>query len=345
MKNSKWVRSLVAAIAAGSAAGNAALPAPALASAPYVIFNERQVEGWAASADVLSSSEMLRIVWEALPSTVTVYPTENYYYFTVFVAGRTFNGNILLGPDYLERGVFSFAYTEITGDDINRDPILVESLFSSENGALIDRLSKSEYRIEIAGKSVTFKINEVDTRQPEGMAAASETYLGRVFDESGVIFILLYDQKSKTFAFILDDAGAPVPLLEIRPEVHLHSRSGFVFVEDDARRKVLAAVYRYNTISNNYYDGPFDQLDYNNTELFDFRAAIIDSNPNLNGRIDEYGNYIDDQDTKAAIIPYWSYIDARAIGDVRGCLGGRRDWAQIYRCIKTPAPQAATDRR
>ncbi len=127
---------------AGCVATIATQPANASMAAPYVVFNERQISGWASQVDVSNSYEMLRIVWAALPASVVVYPTETYYYFTVYVAGRTFTGNILLGPDYLDRGVFSFAYKEVSGNDQGRDPIAVEALYSRENGAAVQRVSK-----------------------------------------------------------------------------------------------------------------------------------------------------------------------------------------------------------
>lgn len=331
-----WFRSLLAAIGAGSVAMSATLPADVYAFEPYVVFNERQVEGWASSANSRSADEMLKIVWAALPPKLTVYPTENYYYFSIYVDGRTFNGNILLGPDYLDRGVFSFAYKEVSGNDVGGDLISVEAMYSGENGVRIKRLSKLEYEIEFNAKAVVFRINDIDTTRPPIPIAASERYLGRVFDESGAIFFLMYDSIGKVFAFILDDNTPNISLVEAKPSVLLHERSGFVFVQDGVGRKVLAATYRYNEFSNNYYDGPFDQIDYNNYEIFDFRSALIDSNPDLTGRIDQYANYLADPDVKAAITPYSSYVDARTIGDVNGCLEERRDWASIYRCIKTP---------
>ena len=45
-----------------------------------------------------------------LPDEVNVYPTENYYYFKFYEAGREVWGNIRLDVDYRKEGEVSFAY-------------------------------------------------------------------------------------------------------------------------------------------------------------------------------------------------------------------------------------------
>ncbi len=69
----------------------------AVGPAPRVTFNQQFVEGVNAQAiDLEDSDAVFRIVFHSLPAEVTVYPSENYYYFILYTDGNQIWGNIRL---------------------------------------------------------------------------------------------------------------------------------------------------------------------------------------------------------------------------------------------------------
>ena len=101
-------------------------------------------------------------------------------------------------------------------------------------------------------------------KPPEDVLRAGERYLGPVFDESGIRFFLGFNPDLKQFSYILDETVAVADeLIETRvsPSLTVGRRTGFAFVKDRyAPRHILVGVYAGNIASNNYLDGPFDQL-------------------------------------------------------------------------------------
>ena len=80
---------------------------------PYLVFNQKWLEGLRSkSLDVENVDEIFSYIFSNLPDEVVVYPTENYYYYKLYVDGKQLWGNIRLAAGRRERGVLSFAYFE-----------------------------------------------------------------------------------------------------------------------------------------------------------------------------------------------------------------------------------------
>ena len=110
----------------------------------YLLFNQRWIEGLTVdTVDFEDVDAMFWHVFSGLPDEVVVYPSENYYYFIVYLGGRQFWGNIRLPAGRWDRGVLSFGYFEFKekwlrkseqGDKWNR--CLIEGMIVlSETGA------------------------------------------------------------------------------------------------------------------------------------------------------------------------------------------------------------------
>jgi hypothetical protein len=75
-----------------------------------------------------------------LPTEVTIYPSENYYYFIECIAGRQIWGNIRLPAGKREQGVLAFAYSEFI--EFPSDPFNTLSrskYFTERDGVTVKR--------------------------------------------------------------------------------------------------------------------------------------------------------------------------------------------------------------
>ena len=137
-----------------------------------------------------------------------------------------------------------------------------------------------------------------------------ERYIGPIFDESGVRFLLVYNQKLKAFHYLLDETITPNESFTPSPStdrILIGNRTGFAFYRDHKlNRKILIGVHESNSRLNNYYDGPFDQLPDNFLDGNSLHDAILEVAPYLKGRIDRYGSSFDGE-TRYMIAPYVHY--------------------------------------
>ena len=79
---------------------------------PRVTTNQQFLEDIALK-DTLKINDALsvfKMVLESLPDSVTVYPTENYYYFKFNYGGTQFSGNIRLENERRDKGQVHFAF-------------------------------------------------------------------------------------------------------------------------------------------------------------------------------------------------------------------------------------------
>ena len=74
-------------------------------SSSYLLLNQKWVEGLSTdSVDLEDVDEMFWHIFSRLPGEVTVYPSENYYYFILYLDKRQLWGNIRLAAGRRERG-------------------------------------------------------------------------------------------------------------------------------------------------------------------------------------------------------------------------------------------------
>ena len=162
---------------------------------------------------------------------------------------------------------------------------------------------------ECAGRTVTFLLNRLEQRLPKKLCrGAAEVFVQRTFDESGLGFVLLFDDHARRFLWVLDEEQ-PVPehWRELAPGLLQGRRTGFVF-QQRASRKELVAVRGQSVDRNDFYDGPFDQLADNYASQSPLRKCLEKWRPLLRGRIDDLGRFIDaEAPARVAIVPYQTY--------------------------------------
>lgn len=308
-------------------------------SRPQLVTNEAAVAEATrpAAFDIKDPMAVLAFVLGSLPSRVTVYPTENYYYFKFVHAGVPIAGNLRLDPRDRDKGRVYFGYYEDNADWKKDGPGKALELDGTRN-VQVERVDTLLYRITYQGTSVLFALNDVSqVKPPPGIVGPDERLIGPVFDESAVRFFLVYNSKAKVFHYILDETAPVSDQLEPArrsDRLLLGKRTGFAYYRDHRiDRKILIGVFEQNIRLNNYFDGPFDQLPDNFIEGETLRQAIVDSDPDVKGMIDRLG-YFQKDDTRYAISPYMQYRNENDLLQVHRCANDRRIPASsYYRCF------------
>ncbi len=274
--------------------------------------------------------EVFQFVLNSLPDRVKVYPTENYYYFYFYQNGVKYAGNFRLDVGRRDKGLVNFAYFRATTHwaSDNKD---YGAMLGAKQGVMVEKLNDLSYKISAGGKSVIFDLNDLSgVKPPEGIIRPGETYLGPVFDESGVRFFLIFDKPAKKFHYVLDET---VPLTDELvdgrdlTQTVIGWRTGFAFLkEGKPERKILIGIFRANADVNNYLDGPFDQLPDNFLKGDELRQALLIARPQLKGKIDRFGNALD-REERELIAPYAAYETVDDLKIAEECALKRKDVA------------------
>jgi hypothetical protein len=313
-----------------------AAPVTSAQTLPKVTTNEGYIEEIAgAGLDLDDPRAVFGHILKSLPGEVTVYPTENYYYFSFFQGGVRYAGNIRLAIDLRDKGLVAFnyflessAWQEDTEDHYRE--------FGSKDGVKVEKVSALVYKISADGKSVTFKLNDLSDVKPPALVEG-ETFLGPVFDESGIRFFLVFDETRKLFRYILDETVPVTDELMETPElthISLGRRTGFAFFDDPiVQRKILIGVFEANSRVNNQFDGPFDQLPDNFLKGDELRRAILLARPDADPNMDPLGNRPGGEE-RELINAYKLYENASSLAAFESCAANPSpDWT--YRCLDT----------
>ena len=289
----RFLPHLTLAFAALAAAGAASAQS---SDPPHLTTHQSYMEEAlrAGTLDVKDPMAVFAFVLNSLPDTVKVYPTENYYYFTFTLNGSPYAGNIRLEASSRDQGKVQFGYYEQTTGWRDDTPGEFRVLDES-NGVKLEKLERLRYRLSYKDKSVVFQLNDLsNVKPPEKTLSPHETFIGPIFDDSGIRFFLVYNSALNNFLYILDETVKVADEFFAAPysdRVVVGKRTGFAFYRDQRLdRKIMIGAYEENVRVNNYFDGPFDQLPDNFIEGDTLRDAILKVQPDLKGQIDRFGN-------------------------------------------------------
>ena len=125
----------------------------------------------------------------------------------------------------------------------------------------------------------------------------------------------------------------------MNPKIYISTRTGFAYIKDDfVDRLILIGVYEGNTVVNNYFDGPFDQLPDNFLRGEALKQAFIDQRPELKGEIDRFGN-IGDGSKRVIISPYIHYAHEYQLSAFTDCIEyAKQDKNAYYSCLTQLEP-------
>lgn len=300
-----------------------------------------------SSLDVTDVKAVLKFVLSQLPDRVHVFPTENYYYFYFYYGGVKYAGNFRFDVDERDKGLVKFIYFKDSTDLIT-DERDYRAVLGEKDGVVLTKIDDLVYRLDYDGESVTFELNDLsDVRPPEGMLNADETFLGPVFDESGIRFFLIFNESLKIFYYVLDETVPVADELLALPgweHVMVGRRTSFAFFLDPTQdRKLLVGVYAPNIDVNSYLDGPFDQLPDNFLKGDELRRALLLAQPDIDpSSIDRLGIYYDNREFREKIGSYGEYLTLPDLAPAEDC-AKRGDRAAIYLCLQDFDPSAETE--
>lgn len=310
-------------------------PSPAHANEPEIKTNQSWIENL-HKGDNLNFSraeDAFEFVFSRLPDQVSVYPTENYYYFTFPANGLIYAGNMRLAAQDRDKGVIHFAAFMQANQSSQAGEMLYKSL-TIDDGVDVKKLNAFSYQVSFKEKSVIFELNDVSgVVPPDEIIAEGENYLGLAVDESGLRFFLFYNEIHKIFAYVLDETDGVLDQFNQTSEnsrILIGRRTGFAFYNHHyLDRRVLIGVHGENTIINNYYDGPADQLPENHIQNDNLRKSIVDSDPSVKGELDEFG-YFESGEGRYLIAPYMQYLSIEELDGYDQCANQSDISAEMY---------------
>jgi hypothetical protein len=308
--------------------------------APALQTNQSHVEEVTrqTALDIDDPMAVFGFVLSRLPERVKVYPTENYYYFGFTHGGIRYAGNIRLDASNRDDGKADFAYFEDTAQWYEESPIR-HVVLDSSRGVTVEKVEALLYRVSHQGKSVTFALNDLaHVKPPAGALGPDETFIGPIFDESAIRFLLVFNARLKVFHYLLDETETVADQFfspRKTDRILVGKRTGFAFYRDHRLdRKILIGAFEGNMRANNYFDGPFDQLPDNFIAGETLREAILKVRPQLKGHIDRFGS-APDGTIRFMIGPYLPYQAVSDLDPIHACAVRKQKQPDYYRCFVT----------
>lgn len=304
-----------------------------------VLFAETDIASLARTrVDAARPMDVLRYVLAAAGDEIMVYPSEGYYYFQFQNGSQRILGNIRFDLVDAAEGKLNFGYSSPRA--FGSELVNHFSVLSATDGVSLVAVSPFEYRLGFEGRTIRVLIYDArrELAGPKPLAAG-ETYVGPVFDESGVRMHLLFDEVENAFLFVLNDDAPPAETYSAYPgseRVEIGDRTAYAFYRDTARnRRILVGVSYPNVRSNSYYDGPFDQLPDRFVAPETMQALLERAYPHLRGRIGPRGLYLDSEYMRAMVAPYRQYDSPAQLDELAGCDAAAGDNHALTRCLQT----------
>ncbi len=284
--------------------------------------NEHFIESLNAELNTSDHIEVFDFVFSQLDDEVTVYPSENFYYYKFIANGKTYGGALGLSTRDRDDGVFHFGY--IARPEFGRTDILKKSddgggkPLTSEDGVLVERIDGFTYTVTYKGKTVVFNMYQPGLTPPDAShLREEEVYVGPVVDESGLQFYLLFNQATPHMYHMLNE---DIPVHETfesyGQDILIGERTNFAFYNDVANnRKIVIGVEASHVLNNDWYDGPFDHMpdNYIALDLVEFQSYVEAAYPGTAGRINKHARYTERNGTRVAIAPYTVYYEKQAL--------------------------------
>ena len=153
----------------------------------------------------------------------------------------------------------------------------------------------------------------------------------------------MFDEVENAFFFVLNPTGGPADTYSSyspadHPNVRrieLGQRTGYAFYRDTERdRRILVGVSYANIRSNNYFDGPFDQLPDRFVAPERMQALLERAYPDLKGKIGPRGIFLDSEYLRAMVAPYRRYNSLSEFDALSACDAVAGDNHALTRCLQ-----------
>ncbi len=270
--------------------------------------------------DFADPKSILVAALQAAPENSVIFPSERYFYFETTIGSRQVSGNLRFTD--ADKGVLHIGYFDRFDGEARRGG----SFGSSEDVHVTPGPAAETWTVRVGGISRGFRLDQrYRTAVDRVSLLPDECFVSGVFDESGVVFALLFHAPTASLYYVLVDDSSlerrvPLPKNGAATfEVGLASRFVY-YVDHQTDRRILVGVHAANVRDNNYFDGPFDQVPPD----LALRDLLHASYPytKFGGGIDEHGNFNSQEGQRVAITPYQQY---RSIDELSERIGGAAD--------------------
>ena len=302
--------------------------------------NEEFINGLYNNLNLTDAKQVFRFVFSNLDDQVVIYPTENYYYFTFPAHGKIIFGSIALPAYHRDQGTLFFGYYEKMEKFTEpKFPILGhEANYDAMDGVFVKKIDDFNYSVTFEGRTVIFKLNDVGLAKPRtALLRDDEIFVGPSFDESGLKFIIIFNNATKHLFWILDeDNFVPDSFLEYKENILIGNRTEFAFYYDEVNtRKILVGAKASNILQNSWYDGPFDQMpdNYVYTGKVEIKKYLEAVYPDL--KLDKYGRTLD-TGLKVTVPSYLFYSNKDDLVSMINSCKERFQGSEFYTCITKP---------
>lgn len=273
-------------------------------------------------------------LFQELPKQMMVYPSEGYYYFHMFRAGKKIRGNIRFDERLIKKGKLPIIFlTEFANGEESEE--LYEVI---ENGRdlKIEVLAPGSYELEYKGKKISVSLYDLGAdRASFAGLKQDEVYVGPLFDDSAIKFDLVYNNAANTFHYVLNERSGVNENLQMVAglnNIAIGDRTGFAYFVETDGRKILIGARKNNVYSNTHYDGPFDQLPDTILDGEQIKTFLETYDKELIGKILPGGWYKDDELSRYAIVPYIGYEDETELYKIAIC-GLQGSGYELYKCL------------
>ncbi|MBL7728199.1 MAG: hypothetical protein JNM68_10950 [Dinghuibacter sp.] len=283
-------------------------------------FNNSQfIEGLYTRVQTDSPREVFNYIFSSLPDEVTVYPSENVFYFRNTFMGKTYDGTITLYPRDRDSGRLGFGYVNRKEDRRTQKYYELKGGshdFTVKDGLLLKKQDTHTYLAEYRDKKVLFRLHVLPDTAPRSLKLLPvEKWVMTTFDESGLQFHAIFNEQVNKFYWVLNEAAfVPESFRPVSTNMYIGDRTEFVFYRDTLRnRKILVGVNGENVMQNNWYDGPFDHLADNRIYAgkLNLKPMLEKHYPSYKDKIDNYGHFIGKTGTRVALAPYTVYFSVQ----------------------------------
>lgn len=302
--------------------------------------NDDFIEDLYNGLNLNDSKEVFRYVFSSLNEEITIYPTENYYYFTFPANGKLIWGSLSLSAHSRDQGILGFGYSaKIDKIEEPKYPVIGGGgTYTASDSVFVKKIDDFNYSVTFNGKNVLFKLNNIGLNPTKNAKLTiDEIFIGPSFDESGLKFFLIFNKSEHHLYWILNEDGfVPESFTSYTNDLVIGDRTRYAFyIDSENNRKILIGVEGFNVLQNNWYDGPFDQMpdNYVYNGQIEVQKYIEASYPDVEGRIDKYGNYTNGEGNRIAIAPYFVYFAKEDLLFVDYCKALNSSKSQLYSCI------------
>ncbi len=306
------------------------------AQAVSLFTNNSFIDGLYLDADLNDPKGVFRLVFNSLPREVTVYPSENYYYFQMQIHGRILFGSIGLLAHKIDQGIVQFGYAEKPEQRTRQKYFRMAGnsyVMTPNDSMTVKRINNWRYEVSYDNRTVAFNFHRDSVITPKkAKLTPDEVCVGPSFDESGLRFFLIFNNKTRNLFWIINEDGFTPE--EFKPAfpgstILIGDRTEFAFYNDSINnRKIMVGVNGENVLHNNWYDGPFDQMPDNYV-----KEGVVRVEQYLNahyhypaGQIDKYGHLTGKESARTPVAPYMVYFktdDLRPIDSLSRAIAER----------------------